>query len=58
MPPHHFTTPKVVYLGLAYGAKAPQATRATARSRVTTTRTTADRVALRRAPLSAPDTIR
>jgi hypothetical protein len=58
MPQHHFSTPKVVYLGLAYGEKPPRETRATSRTRPARSRAPRDRVALRRAEAGAPTTLR
>jgi hypothetical protein len=58
MPVHQFTTPRVVYIGLAYGGKeAPQA-RAATRTRQAGSRPARDRVAQRRSAALSPSTIR
>jgi hypothetical protein len=56
MPQHHFTTPRVVYLGLAYAEKPARDASAAARSRPADSRRVPERVARRRtgaAPASA-----
>lgn len=58
MPDHHFTTPRVVYLGLAYGAKENREPRSTAGARATAPRATRERVAMRRTNVRPPVTLR
>jgi hypothetical protein len=59
MPAHHFTTPRVVYLGLAYGEKEDRQPRAaTGVVRPGPDRSARERVARRRSERRRPTTLR
>jgi hypothetical protein len=54
MPPHHFTTPRVTYLGSAHGAKAPREARAGARVRTSAIRPDRGNTTRRRTAVNSP----
>jgi hypothetical protein len=58
MPEHHFTTPRVVYVGPAYGTKSIRKSGSAVRAGVGMPRRDRDRFAQRRPEPTAPTAIR
>lgn len=58
MPQHHFTTPRVIYLGKAHGSRDSRDSRAAVSAPRTTGRATPERIVARRATAVAHATLR
>jgi len=58
MPEHHFTTPRVVYLGLAYGEKDARRSASASSTRRPANRAARAQTANRRANGTPPSTLR